>query len=122
MRRTISELEKEGYEGVDASLSISLFEYGMIWKQTPEEYEFIFGIKTVDGYYSEFRICTFPVNTDPEEEFNWVEWDDVCSWAGCGMDLFKESFTDCVNSLFRYYGYNCVFGESYEGGFEVADV
>jgi len=122
--KTIPELEKEGFEGIDASLDISLYEYGLIWKETESEYEFIYGVgKSAVGNYDAFLTASFPKTTDPREEFNWVYWDEVFSFVGADPDTYFEE-SDLPRIIFdlkSFYGYQNVFGDSYVEPFPMDD-
>lgn len=116
---TIDKLEKAGFEGPDACLMISLFEYGLAWKKDGDEILFIYGIKTGDkGNYIRFdrRMLTLPCN--PEKEWNWIDdWGGVSSYMGA--IILAAPIEDIVGSLLPYYGYENVFGSSYWEGFSI---
>ena len=118
--KSIAELEKEGYTGIDASLDISLFEYGLAWKEEGDFIKFIYGVVPGDGVYEEFGTSSFSKNTDPQSEFDWVDWDDVFSFTGDNKDtFFNESLSYIVFALYNYYGHENVFGSSYNNVFKL---
>ena len=118
---TIEKLEQEGFEGPDACLMISLFEYGLAWRETDEGILFIYGIKHgMSGDYTRFDRCTLAKDTDPKEEWSWANWDDLCNFTGDGT-AYPEDYplTQVVSDLLNYYGYENVFGASYWEGFAI---
>ena len=127
--KAISELEKDGFEGIDNSLAVSLFEYGLVWKHN---------VKDLSGYYAEqnnnsyvfvykvgkskFDWANIKDNCDPKVEFNWVNWNDVSNCNGMTVDEFlAQSLTQIVFDLFNYYGFENVFGTCYFGGFDISE-
>ena len=68
---TLSKLETEGFEGIDATLSISLFEYGLIWRELAETNEILFVHKTSHG--RNWDRTTFNKNLDVHKEFDWFQ-------------------------------------------------
>lgn len=119
--KTLEDYEKEGYQGQDASLDISLYEYGLIWKQEKDDIKFIYGIGTgfPDGNYNKFDYGFVPINVNPKEEWNWANWDELADHESMFVDeLLEMQLPDLVNALVSYYGYENVFGTS-TGGFEI---
>ena len=112
--RTLKEYSK--YDGVDADLEISLFEYGLIWKLTDGEYKFIYGVGYNDDgqEYNLFGYATEDADTDPREEWGFAEWDKICSFVGqTETEFFSQPLPQIVYDLISYYGYENVFGSSY---------
>lgn len=112
----------EGYEGIDADLATSLFEYGLIWKKGIEEHEndylFIFGIKVNDhGEYILFDWANLDINTDVIDEYNWIDeddWKQVFRFVGLNKDeFFDRDLPFVIYDLVQYYGYANIFGSSY---------
>jgi hypothetical protein len=110
----------EGYTGTDASLEVSLFEYGLIWAQGLEghekDYHFIYGVDVDgEGNYNLFDWADIPVDCDPEKEWDFVEWDKVAEFAGYKnkAEFLKQSIPMIVFDLIAYYGCDNVFGSSY---------
>ena len=104
------------YEGIDADLETSLFEYGLIWKLTDGEYKFIYGVGYNDDgqEYNRFDWATEEAETDPKEEWNFAEWDKVCSFVGqTEAEFFAQPLPQIVFDLISYYGHENVFGSSY---------
>jgi len=122
--QTIEKLQAEGFEGVDISLDISLFEYGIAWKHDTEEKEVkvYYGIKTNDqGNYTKFDWASFHDSIDCILEFDWVNWDEFLSFIGSDFaDWDNQVLGQKLFDLFNYYGNENIFGSSYTEGFEIA--
>ena len=119
---SIRKLEEAGFEGPDADLSTSLFEYGLAWKEEEEEVLFIYGICMRDDTdeYNRFDRTTISASIDPTEEWDWAEWDKVASMIDGPSDYPKDiPLTHVVEDLLRYYGIVNVFGTSYWEGFAI---
>ena len=111
---TIEKYENEGYQGNDASLEISLFEYGLIWKEEENEYLFIYGVHTNGEEYSLFDWGCISKDIYIKKEFDWVDWKGVLSFVGENEeDYLKHSIPLIVSDLLSYYGYENVFGSAY---------
>jgi hypothetical protein len=119
----LSELEKRGFVGIDKSLEISLFEYGLAWTKEVNESEYLFyyGIKRDDfGDYCRFDWGRLSVDTNMEEEFNWADFDKVADFTGTTKEEFlKQDLPRIISDLLAYYGYENVFGSCYCGPFEI---
>lgn len=121
MGKTIKDFQE--YEGVDASLEISLFEYGLIWakgiKDHENDYHFIYGVDGRDkegkGFtYTMFDWGDIPIDCNPEKEWNWVNWKEVADSSGMSKkDFLKMPLPMIVESLISYYGHENIFGSSY---------
>ena len=118
---TIEKLEYEGFEGPDACLMISLFEYGLAWKKEGDEVLFIYGIKVGNnGDYVRFDRCTLSADTDPTKEWDWADFPNVVDCMGCTLEEWLECPLTCqVNDLLSYYGFENVFRSSYWEGFAI---
>lgn len=106
--------------GSNASIDISLLEYGMAWFDDPEsdEIEFFYGIRMDESNnYVEFDNGWFKRDVDPKKEWNWVDdWGGVASYAGLSVaEFLKLDLTRLVQDLVAYYGYMNVFGETHWG-------
>jgi hypothetical protein len=109
------------YEGVDGSLEVSLYEYGLIWKTIDnEEYKFIYGVDIDDkGFYNKFDYA-YLSKKDFVDIFNdWGNKSDIESFTGEKFDTWIESFPHCVFDMLGYYGCYNVFGSSYYNPFEI---
>ncbi len=115
MSKNIKEYSE--YEGIDADLETSLFEYGLIWKLTDGEYKFVYGVEyDADGQgYALFDYATEPADTSPKEEWDFAEWDKLYSFTGqTEAEFFAQSLPNIVSDLILYYGYQNIFGSSYQ--------
>lgn len=123
---TVNKLERAGYEGTDACLETSLFEYGLIWKNHKRKTEhhekgdvtFVYGVE-VSEYescdYSSFDVAHWSKD-DWEKLLNedWFDMDGMLSF--CDMDSKQDlvkSFPASVASAISHHGYENVFGLSY---------
>lgn len=119
---TITKLEQNGYIGTDACLATSLFEYGLAWKENENQIEFIYGIGLEGTEHNRFDRCTFNLDLDIKEEFDWADFDEVASFTGMTStewDNLPLPFK--INDLVRYCGFENVFGSSYWEGFEIQE-
>lgn len=116
---SIEKLEKLGFEGSDVCLATSLFEYDLAWLVRDEDILFVHPINECNG---KFDRTSFDKNTDVFEEFDWVEWDSFFSTVDSNKEDFsKLPLEQQIYSLYSYYGYQNIFGESYWEGFEIKE-
>ena len=118
MENTLTKYIEEGYTGVDTSLDISLYEYGLIWKETsPDEYQFIYAIEHNGEEYCLFDYGYMSIK-DWEEllQESWFDLKAVESFSGGEL-----SFPYDVHTALQYHGYQNIFGESYGEGFTIVD-
>ncbi len=113
--RKFADIEKEGYKGCDASLETSLFEYGLIWKESEKDITFIFGVNRNASEYTLFDWGTVEKDVDLKKEYDWIEdWNDIFQYTGMTEEeFFANSLTFIVSDLIFYYGYQNVFGDCY---------
>lgn len=127
---TISQLEKEGWKGLDTSLEISLFEYGVAWRRFKDsevgegQIRFYYGVEmredpeTREEYFFKFDWSDFSADVDVFEELDWVDWDsilkqlDSVNKEGVTKEEFKELFSveHQIIEAYHYHG-NEVFGD-----------
>ena len=118
----IAKIEQNGYIGTDACLAISLFEYGLAWKEDNNQIEFIYGIGLEETEYNRFDRCTFDLDLDIKEEFDWADFSEVASFTGMtSTDWDNLPLPFKIYDLVRYYGFENVFGSSYWEGFEIQE-
>ena len=117
---SISLLETQGFEGSDASLSESLFEYGLAWREVDNEYLFIHRHPNCVGCFDR---STFKKDLDVQKEFNWIKWGEITSYLG--VDDLEEWLTfplpHKISDLVSYHGYENIFGTSYWEGFKISE-
>ena len=119
---TITKLEQNGYIGTDACLATSLFEYGLAWKEDDNQIEFIYGIGLEETEYNRFDRCTFDLDLDIKEEFDWADFSEVESFTGMTSTEWDDlPLPFKINDLVKYYGFENVFGSSYWEGFEIQE-
>lgn len=126
---TISKLEQHGYSGIDACLTTSLFEYGMAWKEDDKQIEFIYGIGIGEeaglstfGAYNRFDRCSFALDLDVYEEFDWACFEEVHLCMGSiKEDWDALPLPQKIYDLVSYYGFENIFGSSYWEGFQIEE-
>jgi hypothetical protein len=123
---TITLLEAQGFEGTDVSLSISVFEYDLVWRYLkPEE---------CDGEEEELLVIyphpNIPKRWDRtsmnpasfEKDFKWADFAKVAEFAGVPLAEWLEyPYHVRLVDLYRMHGAENVFGSSYWEGFEIKD-
>ena len=120
--KTITELEKLGYNGVDLGLDISLLEYGLAWKEDEKEIDFIYGIKMNGGDYSRFDRIQIDKSIDVRKEYDWADFKEIESFTGSTRKEWdKLELPQKINDLITYYGFENVFGSTYWEGFEITE-
>lgn len=124
---SIALLEAQDWQGTDADLATSLFEYGFAWRNLPEIDEdgddilIIYGIRG-NGDYTRFDRCGMKTSTDPFKEWDWVDWDSFFSTLGTTREEWSEMpFEQKVYDLFNHHGYENIFGASYWEGFKIKE-
>lgn len=119
---TITKLEQNGYIGTDVCLAISLFEYGLAWKEDEKQIEFIYGIGIEGTEYNRFDRCSFDLNLDIRKEFDWADFREVASFCGQTLDqFFAMDLASQIYNLQVHYGFENVFGSVYWEGFEITE-
>lgn len=111
------------FEGVDASLEISLYEYGLIWhleNAETQEYKFIHAIHC-SGEYDLFDYALMDKKEWLrffEDEKSWFKAGDIATTSGMSIEELKDNFPKAVHEALLYYGFENIFGSSYNG-FEI---
>lgn len=96
------------YTGVDVSQEISLFEYGILWKENEycEDNELLFILKVGDKFNSGYI---------SESDLNWIDKDDILSYTGMSeTEWDKLPLGHKVHDVCNYYGANNLMPE-YDG-------
>jgi len=118
----ISTLENRGFQGSDANLATSLFEYGLIFKEYKRKTNnfnkgdilFYFGIGYDGEYFNVFDWGYINKNIDVIAEYDWVDFNAVASFVGITKnELLASSVTSIIIELVSYYGSENIFGSSY---------
>ena len=108
--------EKEGYEGCDVSLDISLNEYKLIWKKY--KYNMKKGFKKGDYIFvyidQDIKLHSYTglnENTDVRKEYSWVQWQKVTDYTGMSSEeFFNREIPYIISDLVSYYGTENIFG------------
>lgn len=117
---SIPKLEQAGFTGPDASLDVSLFDYGLAYKVTNDEILFIYGTQYGYNEYIRFDRCTIKTDIDIQEEYDWADLPAVHSTMGySNKDWNALPLEQQMTDLLNYYGYENIFGSSYWEGFEI---
>lgn len=115
--RTIPLLEAQGFEGCDASLVVSLFEYDLVWRVMPEElresnYDHLFVFQCQRSRFARYTMQSSSFASD----FSWVKpegWKDLCDSLGTTyLQWLRFPYPVRVGDLLRHYGYMNVFGSN----------
>ena len=122
--RTKRLYDYRAFNGIDASLDISLFEYGLIWKRIGKDYKFIYGVgfdkDCAEVNYNQFDYAFLPIDVDILDEYSWADFTGVLSFVGMSMDEWlKMPLPQKIFDLISYYGYEEIFGSNY-GGFNIS--
>jgi hypothetical protein len=123
---SINKLEANGYKGPDVSLEISLFEYGIAWRQgddhADDEYTFLCRVKgdaNTRDINSEF--VAIKHSSEELEEQMEESWFDVCrffEFADYKSDIetyIANEFPRCMQDVIHYHGHANILGEHIPG-------
>jgi hypothetical protein len=100
-------------EGPDASLEISLKEYGFAWKIGETETRFYYGIKHDDSEYVGFDWADLENNLDMRKEYDWANFKALSEFTGIPQkDWEKMPLIGKIQDLNSYYGYENIFGST----------
>jgi hypothetical protein len=113
MKRKFRPLEK--WHGMDASNEISLFEYGILFRNTTEGLQVIY-----QWYYGEdeFRYSYGWFNADDfKPENTCLNIDDVCKCYDSTLEMYENNPEQFCSDLYGYYGSENIFGTDYSGGY-----
>ena len=117
-------LEAQGWQGTDASLAISVFDYNFSWRELeePDEYGdvFLFIYRITDRPALCFDRLSMRSTVDLRKEYNWVDWSSFLSTIGIDHEGWDaQPFPIRIYDLFNYYGYENIFGSSHWEGFTI---
>ena len=115
---TIKQLQKQKYFGTDASLEVSLFEYGNACKKNKDgSFDLIYGVNVDNSSnYISFDCYNQYTESDFDTLINesWFNLDSVLSFIGMPKDdWLKCSLISRLDDCRAYYGYENIFGSSY---------
>ena len=105
---SISKLIEQGFTGPDATLSISIFKYGMAWREI-EGGQILF-VHCHSSMAGRFDRTTFEKDLDVTKEFDWVRWPDFLRFVGIDAEWFALPLTQKIFDLASYYGVEEIFG------------
>jgi len=111
---TVKALEKERFEGMDASLEESIFTYGFIYRKIENRWEFI--IQTVPSNDENDQEETFVSCILDEKDSDFHPdtcpdfFKDLSSFTGID-DYSNVDFPTIINDLVNYYGELNIFGD-----------
>jgi hypothetical protein len=96
-------------------LKTSLGEYGLIWKSDDKDTRFIYGIhQNTEGNYNAFDWSNIANNVNIASEYDWCDFDAVAAFVGTTKDDFLAwELTLAIQTLIAYYGFEEIFGMSY---------
>ena len=122
---TIAKLQKQGFDGSDADLDISLFEYGLAWRDLGNgEWLFVYGIACaeVDGdiVYTRFDRVS-QTESDFESDYTFADFDAVAKCHGIDAKVWLSMpYPLRIENLVAYYGSDDILGTPYWQGFAIA--
>jgi len=121
MEKKLSDFQD--YEGIDASLETSLYEYGLIWikgiKGHEKDYHFIYGVNVSPktGEFVSFDWGDIPIDCNLKSEYDWVDWNEVLKFTGYEGEEERyfqpDMIPQIISDLISYYGHENIFGSSY---------
>ena len=109
-----------GFQGPDASLDISLFDYGLAMRKKPKKdcCNIIYNAKcynNTDFYYASFD------KKDWEDLISesWFNIEKVADCNGCTIEELKDFNLNNLYSAILYHGTENIFGSVYHDGFKI---
>jgi hypothetical protein len=103
----LSDYKKRGFIGIDASLEISLWEYGLIWKEFKKNWKKR-GIKKGEVLAIAYRYGYVDHGYFQKQDLldaDWVEWPAVASCVDLSVEELQEQSTGyLLFELIGYYG------------------
>lgn len=118
---SLAALRAAGFTGGDASLRISLEEYGLAWAPLDDGADdghgahiIVYGVESdKQSCYTRFASAEIrDAARSPIEEWTWVtDWSGFGGYCGCVPE--RETVLDVLQSALGYWGYENLFGSSY---------
>lgn len=116
---SISLLKAQNFRGDAMRLAISVFEYGLVWRELENEFLFVYRHPSIAN---KFDRCLLSKVTEPENEWGWALKSEFFRATGMEKDKWLAlPLTQQVTDLVSYYGTANVFGSSYWKGFEISE-
>ena len=101
-------------EGPDASIEISLKEYGIAWEIGETETRFYYGVKHNGAEYIHFDWANIENDVNIITEYDWANFQNVADCAGTPLQDWEKMPLVCkIYDLVSYYGYENIFGSTY---------
>ena len=121
---TVEEISTSGFEGPDACPEESILTYGLVWKPTGEEDEYVFYFAI--GYTEECIANRLDWGTLTKKELadmldingGQINTEAFFSFLGISIDDFDNwinNFPYCVQDVITWWGTENTFGSSYSG-------
>jgi hypothetical protein len=107
------------FYGTDASNEISLFEYGLLVKDIDESE--LRCIYRIDQNQFDVAHISYQAITDMINE-SWFDKESFLNTQGITeSEWLKGSYVNKLFDMIQYYGYENIFGNSYNDGFEITN-
>lgn len=121
MKRT--DFDHTKIKGLDDDIETSLKEYGLAWIESEQGILFYYGIDgTEDGWHL-FDFRFFDKGIDVFEEYDWADFQEMVKTSGRTLEEFKKlHLTQQIEELYRYYGFENIFGSTYWSGLSYEDI
>lgn len=116
---SLSKLEAEGFEGMDASMAESVFHYNYIWKYEQDK---LIVIHNTSQSEKKFERSTFELDFDIYKEYDWADFQAIYDFTGMTKeDWDKMPLHSRLYDLKSYYGVEEIFGTTYWEGSEISE-
>jgi len=111
-------IEKIQLDGIDANIEISLLEYGIAWFKAANEITFIYSTGMDKNWdFCNFCLSSFDLKTNVKEEFDFVDWQSFCGFAGIDeSELDEMPIEEVIHSLVMHEGTQNIFGTTCSEG------
>lgn len=108
-------MKAKNWHGIDASNEISLFEYGILFRQTKDGLQVIY---RWSGDGEQYRYSYSWFNSDDfKPENTCLNIDDVCKCYDSTLETYENNPEQFCSDLYGYYGDLNIFGTDYSGGY-----
>lgn len=103
-----NEFNHKKLQGTDASIEISLKEYGVAWVEKGNEILVYFGTDVLDdSSFYKFGYVIESKNLDITEDYDWVDFDRLTTYIDC--DILELPLPLQLYHLLSYCGYENIF-------------
>lgn len=118
MKRKFRPLEK--WHGIDASNEISLFEYGILFRNTTE------GLQVIYKWYGHDEQYRYSYSWFNADDFwckdSWVDFGRLYEFSQTTMDFYIFNPEQFCSDLYGCYGDLNIFGTDYSGGYTEKEI